>query len=83
MDARGRRDDVPAGHRIGLIGPDSAKNSAVLKILSGVDDPDKGAIRRVGTTCWPLDYTNFIEPKATVNQNAKLPRTGLWSIRSR
>ena len=60
----------PAGSRIALIGPDSAKNSAVLRILSGVDEPDRGAIRRVGTTCWPLDYGGFIEPRATVNQNA-------------
>lgn len=60
----------PAGLRVALLGSDRTTNSAVLRVLSGVEAPDSGAIRRVGTACWPLDYSQFLDNKGTVSQNA-------------
>jgi capsular polysaccharide transport system ATP-binding protein len=61
---------VPVGGRIALLGSDRNANSMVLRLLSGVVDPDKGAVRRVGKPCWPFDYANFLDSKATLRQNA-------------
>lgn len=61
---------VPVGGRIALLGPDRNANSMVLRMLAGVLDPDRGAVRRVGKPCWPFDYSGFIDSKATLRQNA-------------
>lgn len=60
---------IPAGLRIALLGSDAKKNSIALRVLSGVDSPDRGAIRRDGSVCWPLDYTQFLDMRATLSQN--------------
>lgn len=61
---------VPAGRRIALLGEDEKRNSMALRVLAGVEDPDKGAVRRVGRTCWPFDYSGFSDNGATLRQNA-------------
>jgi ATPase subunit of ABC transporter with duplicated ATPase domains len=37
---------VPGGARIGLVGPNGAGKSTLLRILAGLDDPDRGTVRR-------------------------------------
>ncbi|WP_020181014.1 hypothetical protein [Methylopila sp. M107] len=61
---------IPAGHRVGLLGAIPANNNIVLRVLSGVDEPDKGVVRRVGVPCWPMDYSGFSDNNGTVSQNA-------------
>ena len=61
---------IPPGRRVALLGADSAQNSAMIRLLAGVDDPDRGVIRRTGAPCWPLDYSRFLEMKASFVQNA-------------
>lgn len=61
---------IPSGRRIGLLGSDADNNSMVLRMLSGMEEPDKGVLRRVGTPCWPLDYSGFTDNSATLRQNA-------------
>ena len=61
---------LPAGRRIGLLGANRGHNSMVLKLLSGIEDPDKGVIRRIGVPCWPFDYSGFSDNNATLRQNA-------------
>lgn len=60
----------PAGYRIGLLGANASQNSSVLRMLSGVESPDRGVIRRTGAPCWPFDFSGFVETRATVPQNA-------------
>jgi capsular polysaccharide transport system ATP-binding protein len=67
---KGATVSVPVRGRIALLGEDRNRNSQVLKLLSGVVEPDKGAIRRVGLPCWPFDYTGFMHGNATLRQNA-------------
>jgi ATPase subunit of ABC transporter with duplicated ATPase domains len=37
---------VSPGSRIGLVGPNGAGKSTLLQILAGLDDPDRGTVRR-------------------------------------
>ncbi len=37
---------VPPGSRIGLVGPNGAGKSTLLRILAGIDQPDRGTVRR-------------------------------------
>lgn len=60
---------LPAGYRIGLLGLNGSHNSIVLRLLAGVEAPDKGVVRRLGVPCWPFDFSGFIEGRATLSQN--------------
>lgn len=60
---------IPAGLRIAMFGVDATDNSLALRVLSGVEAPDRGAIRREGAPCWPLDFFGFVDMQATVKQN--------------
>lgn len=61
---------LPVGRKIALLGPDRETNSLVLRVLSGVDEPEKGTVRRVGVPCWPFDFSGFEDNSATLKQNA-------------
>jgi capsular polysaccharide transport system ATP-binding protein len=60
----------PPGRRIALFGADATQNTVVLRIISGVMTPDKGAVRRVGVPCWPFEFGAFTEARASLAQNA-------------
>lgn len=61
---------LPAGRKIAMLGGTREEYGAILQIMSGVAEPDKGAVRRTGVPCWPFDYTGFLEGKASLQQNA-------------
>ena len=60
----------PTGRKIALFGVDATQNTVVLRIISGVMTPDKGAVRRVGVPCWPFDFGSFTDPRGSLAQNA-------------
>src|SRR5919202_3521750 len=37
---------VPAGARIGVVGPNGVGKSTLLRILAGIEEPDAGTVRR-------------------------------------
>src|SRR5215204_3346956 len=40
---------VPAGARIGVLGPNGIGKSTLLRVLAGLDDPDSGSVVRDGS----------------------------------
>lgn len=60
----------PSGRKIGLLAASGGGKTTVLRMLSRLDAPDRGAIRSSGALCWPLTYGAFIERNATFLQNA-------------
>lgn len=61
---------LPVGRKIALLGPDRECNAGVLRVMSGVDEPEKGIVRRVGVSCWPFDYSGFEDNSGSLQQNA-------------
>lgn len=61
--------DIPSGRKIALLGPSAEANLAVLRLFSGLDQPEKGVLRRTGLPCWPFDYSDYLDSKLTVAQN--------------
>ncbi|MGA0533976.1 hypothetical protein [Hansschlegelia sp. KR7-227] len=61
---------LPMGRRIALLGLSRADNAMVLRMLSGLAEPERGAIRSVGLPSWPLGETTFLDNKGTFRQNA-------------
>lgn len=61
---------LPQGRKIALLGSRGSGKSSLIRLMSRIEAPDKGAVRNSGLTCWPLDYFNFAERNATVHQNA-------------
>lgn len=61
---------IPPGRKIALIGTERSKTSAIIRLLSGVDEAESGVIRRVGATCWPFEYSDYMDGTGTIGQNA-------------
>lgn len=60
----------PAGRNIALLGAERERTTGVLRLLSGVDEPDKGVVRRIGKACWPFDFSGYVDGTGTLQQNA-------------
>jgi capsular polysaccharide transport system ATP-binding protein len=45
---------VPLGKNIGVIGRNGAGKSTLLRLMAGVDYPNRGRIKRIGSYSWPL-----------------------------
>lgn len=60
----------PPGRKIALLGPERERNTSVLRILAGVDDPDRGVIRRMGVACWPFEFSGYVDGDGSLQQNA-------------
>ncbi|GLK66440.1 ATP-binding protein [Hansschlegelia plantiphila] len=61
---------LPPRRRVALLGMNAVNNASVLSILSGIQPPDKGSVRRVGLACWPFGSKDFLDNASTFRQNA-------------
>ena len=62
--------ELPPRRRIALLGAQGSGKTSVLRMMCGLDDPDKGVVRRVGLPCWPLNTFSFLDNTGTLRQNA-------------
>src|SRR6185369_128071 len=45
---------IPYGENLGIVGVNGSGKSTLMRILSGMEAPSRGEIRRVGSVSWPL-----------------------------
>ena len=54
-------DDVtvtfPKMKRIGVLGLNGVGKSTLLRLIGGIQPPDRGTIRRNGSVSWPIAFT--------------------------
>lgn len=61
---------IPSGRKVALFGANPAANTTLTRLLSGLELPQRGVVRRKGVPCWPFDHAGFLDRKGTLKQNA-------------
>ena len=62
---------VPRNLSVGLIGANGAGKSTLLRIIGGVDQPNKGRVKRQCRVSWPMGFGGGLQGSLTGRQNAK------------
>ena len=63
--------DIPNGTRLGVLGKNGAGKSTLMRLLAGVDAPNKGKITRTGSISWPMGLATSMQSGLTGNENAR------------
>ncbi len=68
-------DDVsvrfPRGHNIGILGVNGSGKSTLIRLLCGIESPDKGTIRRNVRLSWPLGFSGGFQSSLSGRENAE------------
>jgi capsular polysaccharide transport system ATP-binding protein len=59
------------GRNIGILGYNGAGKSTLLRILSGVEAPDAGVVRRQGRFSWPLGFAGGFSASLSGEENCR------------
>lgn len=59
------------GYSYGLLGVNGAGKSTTIRLLSGLELPNSGNIRREVRVSWPLGFTNGFHPLMSGRENVK------------
>ena len=62
---------IPRQVNVGLVGGNGAGKSTLLRIIGGVDQPNKGSVRRTCRVSWPMGYGGGLQGTLSGRQNAK------------
>jgi len=62
---------VPPDKNIALIGKNGAGKSTLMRLLSGVDSPDSGAIRTDKSISWPVGQAGGFQGSLSARDNVK------------
>ncbi len=65
--------DISAGECVGIIGPNAAGKTTLLKVLAGITQPDAGSISMTGGVAGVFDMGPGLHPELT-------GRESIWSI---
>ena len=63
--------EVPEGRSVGLIGRNGAGKSTMMRMLAGVDLPDKGRIVTPQRLSWPVGLSGGMVTSATARENVR------------
>lgn len=66
LDASAR---FETGARVGILAAPGSGKSSLARLLSGIDTPDRGSVRREGRVSWPIGFAGFLHPELTVRAN--------------
>lgn len=62
---------IPAHTSVGLVGKNGAGKSTLLRLIGGVDQPNRGVVRRDCRVSWPLGFVGGLPAGLTGRQVAK------------
>jgi capsular polysaccharide transport system ATP-binding protein len=62
----------PEGVNVGIIGPNGGGKSTFLRLLGGIDYPDRGRIRSTKSFSWPLGLRGGFVGHMTGRQNCRM-----------
>lgn len=63
--------EIPSGAQVGVLGRNGAGKSTLMRMLAGVDVPDRGRIIKWGTISWPLGIANCVQSQMTGRENTR------------
>jgi capsular polysaccharide transport system ATP-binding protein len=61
----------PARANVGILGQNGAGKSTLLRIISGVEKPDHGIVRRAGRVSWPIGFAGGFNGSLTGEDNCR------------
>ncbi|TFU99287.1 ATP-binding cassette domain-containing protein, partial [Bacillus stratosphericus] len=59
------------GEKIGILGRNGAGKSTLIRLMSGVEPPTKGEIRRSMSVSWPLAFSGAFQGSLTGMDNLR------------
>lgn len=62
---------IPTGISVGLIGRNGQGKSTLLRLIGGMDTPDKGSVDRNCRVSWPIGLAGGFQGSMTGRQNVK------------
>lgn len=62
---------IPEKVHVGVLGPNGAGKSTLMRLLAGVDSPNRGVIRRSGSISWPMGLASSMQGSLTGKENAR------------
>jgi capsular polysaccharide transport system ATP-binding protein len=62
---------IPAGTSMGILGVNGAGKSTLLRIMSGVEMPDAGQVRRQGRISWPIGFSGGFNGSLSGEENCR------------
>jgi capsular polysaccharide transport system ATP-binding protein len=62
---------IPPKLNVGLVGANGVGKSTLLRIIGGVDQPNKGRVERHCRVSWPMGFGGGLQGSLTGRQNAK------------
>lgn len=62
---------IPNGISVGLLGRNGAGKSTLLRLIAGMDNPDRGEVRRLCRVSWPIGLSGGFQGSMTGRQNVK------------
>lgn len=62
---------IAAGERIGILGRNGSGKSTLLRLLSGVERPSRGEVRRSMSVSWPLAFGGAFQSSLTGLDNLR------------
>ena len=61
----------PSRETIGILGRNGAGKSTLLRLISGVEKPDGGTVRREGRVSWPIGFAGGFSPSLSGEENCR------------